>query len=163
MKIAPGIVVTLAYDITTESGEIVESSDISGPITFMHGKGALIPGLDKRLEGLEAGDDKQFDIPPEEAFGTEESAPSKLIPKAEFPASVPLKAGSAFEADMPGGQTIRLVLKEVRDDEVEVKMVHPLAGQSVSMSVSIKSVRPATAAEQEAGRAIVRPPAPPPK
>ena len=40
MKIETGSVVTIAYDICTEDGEIVESSEISGPVTFVQGKGA---------------------------------------------------------------------------------------------------------------------------
>jgi FKBP-type peptidyl-prolyl cis-trans isomerase 2 len=43
-----------------------------------------------------------------------------------------------------------------------VKMMHPLAGQTISMTINVVGVRAATAAEQEAGRAISAPPPPPP-
>lgn len=163
MKITSGTVVTLSYDITTSDGEIVESSDISGPVTFLHGQGAVLPGLDKRLEGMEAGGEDTFEFPPEEAFGTEDNAPTKPIPRNEFPKDMDVKPGLAFEAGMPNGQTIKLVVKEVNDDAAICAMVHPLAGKTISMAVKITAVRAATAAEKEAGKAIVRPPAPPPK
>lgn len=163
MQIGEGTVATLAYDITTEGGEIVETSDISGPITFLHGTGALIPGLDKNCEGMGQGEEKTFSLPPEEAFGTEESAPQKMITKAEFPSGAKLEVGVSFEAGMGNGQTIQLKVASVDGDNVAVKMIHPLAGQTLGMHVRVLGIRPATKAELEQGRAMVKPPPPPPK
>ena len=161
MKVAQGTVVTLAYDITDESGEIIESSQISGPITFMAGKSGLIPGLDKRLVGLEKGTEKTFEFPPEEAFGTIDAAPSRQLARKEFPAEAKLEAGSEFEAGLPGGQQIKLRVVEANDETVTVKMIHPLAGQKIGMSVNIIDVREATEAEKESGTVISKPPPPP--
>jgi len=163
VKIASGTVVTLTYDITTADGEIIESSDISGPVTFLHGQGAVLPGLDRKLEGMVEGDEGTFEFPPEQAFGTEDDAPTKPIPRNEFPKDMNVEVGLAFEAGMPNGQTIKLVVKEVNDDAAICAMVHPLAGKTISMAVKVTALRAATAAEKEAGKAIVRPPAPPPK
>jgi FKBP-type peptidyl-prolyl cis-trans isomerase SlyD len=162
MSVAPGKIVTMSFDLMTSEGEIIETSDISGPVSFMHGKGTMLPGVDDELVGLGEGEEKTFDLPPEKAFGRREDAPTKRIAKAEFPESIPLEPGSGFEAGMPGGQTIRLEVVEVDGDEVVTRMLHPLAGQTVSMTVRIVKVREATAKEVEAGRAIVAPPAPPP-
>ena len=163
MKIESGTVVTLAYDITTANGEIVESSDISGPISLLHGVQNLIPGLAKRLEGLEAGAEQTFEFPPEEAFGSSADAPTQVMNKNEFPAGTKLEVGEKFVAKLPNGQAIHLVVKEVRDADLDVAMVHPLADQTIGMSVRIVSVRAATSKETEAGRAMVKPPPPPPK
>jgi FKBP-type peptidyl-prolyl cis-trans isomerase 2 len=163
MKIESGTVVTLAYDITTANGEIVESSDISGPISLLHGVQTLIPGLGKRLEGLEAGAEETFEFGPEEAFGTTADAPTQVMSKKEFPDGTGFEVGSKFVAKLPNGQPLHLVIQEVRDDDLSVAMVHPLADQTLGMSVRIVAVRPATAKEKEAGKAMVKPPPPPPK
>jgi FKBP-type peptidyl-prolyl cis-trans isomerase SlyD len=164
MKVASGTVVTLAYDLTDESGEIIESSDISGPITFLHGNQAIIPGLGKRLEGMQKGAEATFEFPPEEAFGTVESAPKRTLARTDFPADAQIDVGAEFEAGMGGGdQKIKLRVADVSEGTVTVQMIHPLAGQKISMSVSVLGVREATAAEKEAGRAISKPPPPPPK
>lgn len=163
MKIESGTVVTLAYDITTSEGEIVESSDISGPISLLHGVQTLIPGLSKHLEGLEAGAEETFEFPPEEAFGTVDDAPTNVMQRNEFPEGTKFEVGSKFVAKMPNGQPLHLAVKEVSDDTVTVAMIHPLAGQTIGMSVKITNVRAATAKEKEAGRAMVKPPPPPPK
>ncbi len=163
MKIEPGKVVTLSYDICDEKGEIVESSDISGSISFLHGKQSIIPGLNAKLTGMGEGDENTFEFPPEEAFGRVEDMPTKTIPRNEFPEGLELEAGTRFEAGMPGGQTIVLEVVKPDGDPVEVRMIHPLAGMTISMSVKIIAIRDATKAEQEAGRAISKPPPPPPK
>ncbi len=163
MKIETGTVATLAYDITTESGEIVESSDISGPISILVGSGSLIPGLDKRLVGLEDGSEETFVIPPEEAFGTEADAPTNVMSRSEFPDDAKLEAGGKFVAKMPNGQPLTLAIREVTDESVTVAMIHPLAGKTINMGVKIVSVRAATSKEKDSGKAMVTPPPPPPK
>jgi FKBP-type peptidyl-prolyl cis-trans isomerase 2 len=129
----------------------------------MVGKGGMLPGVDKNLEGMEDGEEKTFDLPPEDAFGRIDDAPRKPIPRNEFPSGVPLEIGAAFEAGMGGGQTIKLEVVEVTDEVVTVRMVHPLAGKTLSMTARIVTVREPTAKEVEAGRALTKPPPPPPK
>ena len=158
MKIAEGTVVTLAYDITSASGEIIETSDISGPITFMAGNSGLIKGLDARLVGMQAGQDDTFTFAAEEAFGTIANAPTKTLARKELPEGT-LEPGMAFEATVGGGQTIKLVVHEVQGDEaVVVKLVHHLADQEIGMSVKVLAVRVATAAEKAAGKPMTAPP-----
>jgi FKBP-type peptidyl-prolyl cis-trans isomerase 2 len=163
MKIESGTVVTLEYDITTSNGEIVESSDISGPISLLHGVQTLIPGLARRLEGLEDGTEHAFELPPQEAFGTVEAAPTNVIDKREFPAGTTFEVGHKFVARMPSGQPLHLAVREVGETSVTVAMLHPLAGQTIGMSVRIVGVRAATSKERAAGRALIKPPPPPKK
>lgn len=162
MKVEKGTVVTLAYDITRADGEIIETSDISGPITFVQGSSGLIPGLDKRLIGLAVDDEKTFEFPPEEAFGNEDDSPTRALPRKEFPAEAQLEAGLKFEAGTGTGQTIVLKVVELPDDDtVVVRMVHPLAGQTIGMSVKVLGLREPTAAEAESGKVVIAPPPPP--
>jgi FKBP-type peptidyl-prolyl cis-trans isomerase SlyD len=162
MKVEAGSVVTLTYDILDEAGEIIESSDLSGPVSFLVGKGAIIKGLDKQVTGMEKGQEKSFDLPPEEAFGRPEDAPTRDVPRTDFPKEAKLAKGERFEAGVGAGQKILLEVVESSDAKVTVRMLHPLAGQKISMNIKVVSVRAATAAEQEAGRAISAPPPPPP-
>ncbi|MBC8071885.1 MAG: FKBP-type peptidyl-prolyl cis-trans isomerase [Deltaproteobacteria bacterium] len=160
MQVAPDTVVTLSYDICNQAGEIIESSDISGPISFLAGRSGLIPGLDKRLQGMEAGTESTFEFPPEEAFGRLEDAPTRTIGRTEFPAGAQLQVGSEFEAGTGGGQTIKLRVVDANADEVTVRLVHPLAGQKITMSVRVEAVRVATAAEKDSGKVQSAPPPP---
>ncbi len=161
MKISPDTVVTLSYDITNEAGEIIESSDISGPITFLAGRSGLIPGLDRRLVGMEQGTEATLEFPPEEAFGRVDDGPTKTLGRGEFPAGAKLDPGVDFEAGVGGGQTVRLRVVDASAETVTVRLVHPLAGQRISMSVRVEAVRVATAIEKSSGK--IGAPPPPPK
>jgi len=161
MKVAPDTTVTLSYDLTNEAGEIIESSEISGPITFVYGRSGLIPGLDRRLTGMVAGQEASFDFPPEEAFGRVEDGPTRTLGRTEFPAGANLQVGAEFEAGTGGGQTVKLRVVEVTAEKVTVRLVHPLAGQRIHMTVKVENVRAATAAEKESGKVQSAPPPPP--
>jgi FKBP-type peptidyl-prolyl cis-trans isomerase 2 len=112
---------------------------------------------------MEKGQEKSFELPPEEAFGRPEDAPTREFARKEFPADAKLDKGERFEAGMGGGAKILLEVVETDAEKVVVKMMHPLAGQKISMTINVVGVRAATAAEKEAGRAISAPPPPPPK
>lgn len=152
MKIAEGLVVSMEYDLRTVDGRLIESSEKRGaPLNFIYGPRIMLPGLAPQLAGLAAGETKKFELAPEEAFGRIEDAPRKDIPRSEFPAKAQIKEGMSFEAGLPNGQPIRLVVCEVSDTAVNVRMVHPLAGQRIKIYVKILSVREATAAEKSSG------------
>src|SRR5438309_2036795 len=108
MKIEAGSIVTLAYEIHSPDGQVVETSAKSGPISFIHGTGAILRGLDERLEGMQSGQVARFEFSPEQAFGRPEDGPQKVVPRTEFPADANLKAGSRFDAGIPGGQRVFL-------------------------------------------------------
>ena len=164
MKVEAGRVATLTYDITDEKGEIIESSELSGPVSFLVGKGAIIPGLDSRIVGMGKDEEADLSIPAAEAFGAVEDAPQKTIPRTEFPAGAQLDPGLRFEAGTGvQGQTILLEVVESTDEAVVVRMMHPLAGQTIGMSIKVVSVRDATSGETEAGKAMSKPPPPPSK
>ncbi|MBL4683858.1 MAG: peptidylprolyl isomerase [Nannocystaceae bacterium] len=164
MKVQAGHVATLTYDITNDQGEIIESSDLSGPVSFLVGKGAIIKGLDSRIVGMDEGEEAQLTIPPEEAFGRPDEGPTRPIPRSEFPKEAKLDKGLRFEAGMAASadQTIMLEVVSSDDEIVTVRMIHPLAGQTIGMAIKVLSVREATSAETQAGRAVSKPPPPPP-
>lgn len=56
MKVAKDLVVSLAYQVRTEDGVLVDESPVSAPLDYLHGHGSLISGLETALEGHEVGD-----------------------------------------------------------------------------------------------------------
>ena len=62
MKVKEGKLVTLEYTITTEQGELIESSIGRGePLTFIFGNDCGLPaGVTESLLGLEENEEKSF-------------------------------------------------------------------------------------------------------
>jgi FKBP-type peptidyl-prolyl cis-trans isomerase SlyD len=150
MKVENGNVITLEYTITTEKGELIESSaGRGGPLTFLYGTNCgLPPGLTDELVGLEQGADKDFDLPPEKAFGTVDSGPTMNLPKKAFPQEIEIKVGASFQGEMPGtNQTVNFVVTENLGEEVVVRLIHPLAGKTIHIKSKILEVREPTPEE----------------
>lgn len=48
MKVAKDLVVSLAYQVRTEDGVLVDESPVSAPLDYLHGHGSLISGWKRR-------------------------------------------------------------------------------------------------------------------
>ena len=151
MKVEENRIVTLDYIITTEKGELIESSAGRGdPLVFLFGKSGMLPGLDEALRGMEKGEEKEFDLPPEKAFGTVDSGPTTTLPKTRLPEDAETKVGSMFQADMPcTNQTVNFVVLEDHVNDVVVRLIHPLAGKTIHIKATVVDVREATAEERQ--------------
>jgi FKBP-type peptidyl-prolyl cis-trans isomerase 2 len=142
VKVSAGCGVRIEVELKVKGGAVIESSAKTGPIEYRHGDGHMLRGLERELEGLAAGAEKSGVLPPEDAFGTEESQPTRKLPRAEFPKDAKIGPGQGFEAKDPHGMPIVLRVVEVDDQVVTAKMVHPLAGKEIEFKVKILSVKP---------------------
>ena len=144
MKVEEGKVVVLEYTITTDKGELIESSAGRGaPLTFVFGTASGLPeGMNEHLKEMEVDEEKDFALPPEKAFGTIDSGPTKKLPKSALPQGVDIKVGSSFQAEMRGtNQTVNFIVTENLADEVVVRLVHPLAGKTIQVKAKVIEVR----------------------
>jgi FKBP-type peptidyl-prolyl cis-trans isomerase 2 len=136
MKITPGSVVRIEYEIRVKGGDVIESSTKSGPLQYTQGEGKLLPALEKRLDGLSAGQTLEGEIPAAEAM-PEDKLPTRTIPRAEFPSSGPIVVGSAFEAHTANGGVVNLRIVAVDEKQVTARLLPPLAGKDLAFKVRV--------------------------
>lgn len=122
MKIAPGSIVRIEYEIRVKGGDVIESSTNSGHVQYTHGQGKLLPALEKRLEGLETGAALEGEIPASEAIPPEDTLPTRTIPRAEFPSKGTLEIGALFEAHTAGGGVVDLRIVAIDDKSVTARL-----------------------------------------
>jgi FKBP-type peptidyl-prolyl cis-trans isomerase 2 len=137
VQIKRGEKVRLEYELRVKGGEVIESSQQSGPIVYEHGAGRMLPGLEKRLEGMEIGAEQRGVIPAAEAFGTEETLPTSELPRGAFPKGEALQPGRAFEARDPKGQPVTFKIVKANEDKVTVRFLHPLMGRDIEFYVRV--------------------------
>ncbi len=147
MKVAPKTVVTLEYKITLTTGELVDSSEVSGPFSYVHGIGAIIPGLEKGIEGMDVGEEKEIEIPAAEAYGERNEDLVTSVSKSQFPADTELAPGMEFYTYNEKGEAIPFVIREINGDTVVIDFNHPLAGKDLIAWVKIVDVREASPEE----------------
>lgn len=136
MKIAPGSIVRLEYEIRVKGGDVIESSAKSGPVQYVQGEGKLLPALEKRLEGLAAGQSLEGEIPAAEVVPPEDTLPTRKIPRGEFPKDG-LEVGSLFEAHTQTGGVIDLRIIAIDDKHVTARLLPPLFGKDLAFKVKV--------------------------
>jgi len=150
MQIEKNKVVGIDYTLTDKEGTVIDTSEGREPLKYIHGIGALIPGLEKELNGKAAGDKLSVTIAPEEGYGQRNEELRQSIPSAQFPPEPEPKVGMQFQANGPEGPIV-VTIVDVAADHVVVDGNHPLAGVTLNFDVEIKEVRDASAEELEHG------------
>jgi FKBP-type peptidyl-prolyl cis-trans isomerase SlyD len=151
MEIADRRVATIHYTLTNDAGEVIDKSPEQAPLSYLHGAGNIVPGLEKALAGKQAGDSLKADLAPEEAYGPRHDGLVQTVPRSAFQGVDAVQPGMQFEARTERGPLLVTVTK-VEPEEVTVDGNHPLAGQNLHFDVRVEDVREATEEEQEQGR-----------
>lgn len=147
LLIGDNLVVGMHYKLTDNDGNVLDSSEGSDPLAYLHGTGNLIPGLEKALVGKVEGDSLQVRVEPAEAYGEVMSELIQIVEKAAFQGVESVEVGMAFETQAENGAVQHIVVKNVEGDEVTIDANHPLAGVVLNFDVEIISVREATEEE----------------
>lgn len=150
MQIAQNSVVAFHYTLTNDAGEVLDSSEGREPLTYLHGAGNIVPGLEKELEGRTAGDKVQATVAPEEGYGEKQSQLVQEVPRDAFQGVESVEPGMQFQAQTQGGP-LMVTVTQVEGDTVVVDGNHPLAGQTLNFDVEIAEVRAASEEEVEHG------------
>lgn len=144
MQITKHKVATIDYTLTNPSGQVLDTSKGAQPLSYLHGVGGIIPGLETALEGKSKGDQLNVTIPPDQAYGARNEQLVQDVPKKAFQGVQDVRPGMQFRAQGPQGQTQVVTVVSVADESVKVDANHPLAGVTLSFDVNIVDVREAT-------------------
>ena len=137
--IRTGSRVSMRHSVSVD-GSIREDSRDSKPFRFIQGGGILLRGLSSRLEGLRVGDERTFELPPEEAHGSFDSSAIQIIAKDSFPLSIEPKVGVTFKMKNKAGEVISSKILEVNKDNVTLDNNHPMAGKTLIVTVKILTI-----------------------
>lgn len=151
MTIQKDKVVTMHYHLTDPDGQVLDSSRDSDPLTYLHGAGHLIGGLEQALTGLDVGATKTVEVEPADAYGEHNANAMQTVPRQELAGIENLEVGMQLQAHSPNGETVTFFVTEIRDDAVMLDPNHPLAGVALTFDVEIMDIRDATDEELSHG------------
>lgn len=153
MKASKDSVVSFHYELTSE-GESVENSRESGqPLHVLLGRGQLIAGMEKALEGREAGERFSIELSPEEAYGPRQEGMTQRVPKKYFQDGKRLKPGMTTVLHLKEGGQRAVTVQKVGMTTIDVDLNHPMAGKTLNFDIELLEVREASAEELEHGHA----------
>jgi FKBP-type peptidyl-prolyl cis-trans isomerase SlyD len=146
MNIEDKKVVSFHYTLRDGHGKQLESSREGDPMTYLHGAGNIIPGLEKVMVGKVAGDQFEASVEPAEAYGERDENGVQRISAKHFKQAGRLEPGQMVVLQTRQGPRQVMVVKVGRFN-VDIDTNHPMAGLSLTFDVEVTDVRDATAEE----------------
>ena len=104
------------------------------------GDGNLLPGFESSLLGLEVGDEREFIIPPENAFGQHNTQNVQSVDRGNFDES-DLEIGSILSFQNGDGELPGVIIA-LEENLVMVDFNHPLSGKNIVFQVKIVEINP---------------------
>ena len=128
--------VTIDLSIKTSDGVAYAG----GKQTITIGKSEILRQIENAIIGMEQGEEKSFTLAADDAFGPRRDdfigpVARKDLPKVENPT-----VGMELTAKNGSGQTIRLVVTEVDEENIVVDGNHPLAGRDLQIALTLLDI-----------------------
>jgi FKBP-type peptidyl-prolyl cis-trans isomerase SlyD len=149
LKIEKDRVVQFHYTVSEQGQEPLETSKERDPLAILAGRGNIIPGLDKALEGHVAGDSFGVDVPAAEAYGERRDGLTQRVPKKHFNEQK-LAPGMQVVLNTNFGPRA-VTIQKVGMSVVDVDLNHPMAGKDLHFDIEVVDVREASKEEIEHG------------
>jgi FKBP-type peptidyl-prolyl cis-trans isomerase SlyD len=146
MSITRDQVVSIHYTLKNDAGEVLDRSAGGEPLTYLHGHGNLIPGLERELAGKSAGDKLQVTIAPADGYGEYDPQLVQRVPRRALKGMANIRIGMRLQAQSEQGARA-MTVTQIVGDMVTLDGNHPLAGNTLHFEVEVAEVRAATEAE----------------
>jgi FKBP-type peptidyl-prolyl cis-trans isomerase 2 len=147
-SVGPEVVVRLEYGLYDAEGELVEAPGPEEAMEFLFGVGQAPPELEQAIDGLRVGQRRRVELPAKHAFGARDEAALIEVDASELPAGA--SPGDEFEAEREDGEVVFLRVVELEEGVARLDANHPLAGQSVTLELTVLAIRAASSEELRA-------------
>jgi len=137
--VADGATVSLEYTLTLPDTTKVDSNVGLAPIVFTQGSGHLVPGLEKAITGMKAGQAKRVEVPAELGYGAYNPDAQIKVPRNKVPPTA--KVGDVLTR--PSDRKPLRIL-EITADTVVMDTNHALAGKDLIFDIKILKVERAS-------------------
>ncbi len=139
--IQPDSHVTFHYRLSLADGSVLLDTFAERPATLQMGEGQFSPGLERCMLALAEGDERAYELAPEDAFGPRNPELVQRVAKSLLDAHTdpddPLEPGDLIEFPTPDGGRMAGVFKGWEGDGALFDFNHPLAGQTLKFEVKI--------------------------
>ncbi|MGN6440269.1 MAG: FKBP-type peptidyl-prolyl cis-trans isomerase [Agriterribacter sp.] len=141
-------VVSIQYNAKDDSGNIVDTNMDFEPLEYLHGHHNILQNLEDALTGLKTEDEKNVVLNADEAYGAFNPELVFEVSREQFPEGANnLQLGTMVQSS----DGMELIVTDMDGEKIILDGNHPLAGKTLHFSVTIKSIREATAEEIEHG------------
>lgn len=151
MLISKDTVVQLHYQLSDDNG-LLESSQGSDPLLYLHGHQNMLPAIEQALEGKSKGDKLELTLAPKDAYGERREDAIQSVQVKHLQGAKKWQPGMMAVVQTEHGPRQVKVVK-VGMFKADVDTNHPLAGKTLKFSFEILDVRAASEEEIAHGHA----------
>ncbi len=135
-----GDTVTVHFTGKLEDGTVFDTSREGEPLQFEVGADEVIDGFDSAVEGMQVGENREAELPPEEAYGERDDELVFPVPRSQLPEGFDPEEGDEVAVEAEDGREIPGRVAEVDDDSVTLDLNHPLAGRVLRFEIELVDV-----------------------
>lgn len=134
-------IVTIDYKIEDENGEIYDSTEGKGPLSYIHGSDQIPQIFQEQLQGHRKSDQVSNILGGNEAYGVYDESKIQELERPLMEDEHAIEEGQIFETvTREGRRCIRILA--VSDNSVTADLNHPLAGKVIRFSATVLNVSP---------------------
>ncbi len=155
MRVERSRVVSIELEVRDTEDEVVLTTKGEDPIEYVHGADDLpIPGLERALEGTEAGAEIEVSLAAVDAFGEYDLECLVSVPRSALPPDAEVVPGDVIpvELESDDGESlgeVEMRVESLANDSVVLDANHPLAGVDIKCLAKVVGVREAKPEELE--------------
>jgi peptidylprolyl isomerase len=135
-----GDTVVVHYTGKLEDGLVFDSSRDRQPLKFKLGESRVLPGFEKAVMGMAAGEEKEALVESAEAYGEHRPEMVVQIERSELPPNLDVSVGKELQVQSPSGQTIPARCIDATDSSVTLDANHPLSGKSLTFEIELVEI-----------------------
>jgi peptidylprolyl isomerase len=139
-KAKTGDKVKIHYTGYVKDGSVFDSTVNEDPVVFTIGEGIEVPGVEKALIGMEKGDVKSVQVPPEDAYGERKSNLVTVVDREKLSGNIDLELGMKLKARTSAGIMKDVTVCDITDTSITVDANHPLAGKELTFEVVLLEI-----------------------
>jgi peptidylprolyl isomerase len=133
--------VKVHYVGTLKDGTEFDNSRTRGEgLEFTLGDGKLLKGFNDVVEGLKIGETKKVDLEAKEAYGEYIDEAIITVKKSEFPKEMEFVIKGVVQGQDNQGRPIQGQITKIEEEEVELNMNHPLAGEDLAFEIELLEI-----------------------
>ncbi len=135
-----GDTVKVHYTGKLGDGTVFDTSADREPLEFTVGAGAVIPGFELAVIGLQPGESRETTIDADNAYGPRNGDLVTEVKREQLPQDLQVSVGQQLQVGMANGQNAIVLVTDVSDASITIDANHPLAGQDLTFSIELVEI-----------------------
>ncbi len=132
--------VKVHYTGKLDDGSVFDTSADRQPLEFTIGDGAVIPGFERAVIGMQPGESTETTVDAGDAYGARSQELVTEVRREQLPPDLEVAVGQQLQVGMADGQTAIVLVTDVTESGIVIDANHPLAGMDLTFAIELVEI-----------------------